>query len=407
MNKRAISLRAEHALKTVTPLLQFFSESRWAKRFGTPGICDFTIGNPHEMPMPAFVDALKHSVEPQDRYWYAYKMNEENPRRVVAASLKKWRGMEFEVEDIFLTNGATGALAVVLHTIADAGNEVIYTTPSWFLYDSIIINTGAVPVPVKALPDSFDLDLDAIEEAITEKTSAVIVNSPHNPTGRVYSERTLRALSAILSRASARYGHSVYLISDEAYARIIFDGMDFPSPAAFYDRTIVVYTYGKTLLTPGQRIGYLALHPAMPERAQLRKAIWSQQMLNSWAFPNALMQHALGELDNIAIDVEGLQRKRDLVVRELSSMGYRMRPPEGTFYCLIRSPLADDRVFVDMLAEHDVFCIPGSLQGAEGYFRLSLTGSEEMIGKALPIFRQVLQEARSSARAAAPHLQPG
>jgi aspartate aminotransferase len=396
MTESSISIRTETALKAVSPLLQFFTESRWSQSFGSPDVCDFTIGNPHEMPSPALVETLRHWIVPQNCYWFAYKMNEGLARSVVAASLHSWRGMSFAAEDIFLTNGATGALGVILHTIVDPGCEVIFITPSWFLYEPMIINTGAVPVQVKALPESFDLDLAAIERAITAKTRAVIINSPNNPTGKVYSSQTLEALAQILTRSSRKNNRTIYLISDEAYARIVFDGENYPNPCSFYDCTFLVYTYGKVLLTPGQRIGYLALPPAMPERSRLRNALLSQQMLNSWAFPNALLQHALGDLELISIDLEKLQQKRDRIVSALHEMGYTAPIPEGTFYCLVRSPIADDFVFTEMLAERKVFCIPGTLQGAEGYFRLSLTASDEMIERALPVFAQVIQQTKNN-----------
>jgi aspartate aminotransferase len=399
MTDNPISHRSETALNSLAPLLQFFTQSRWADRFGRPGVCDFTIGNPHDMPPPAFVETLQNALRPQDCYWYAYKTNEEATRGVIAESLQQWRGVTFATDDIFVTNGATGALAVVLHTVVDPGDEVIYISPSWFMYEAMIINTGGVPVCINAEPESFDLDLSAIESAITPKTRAVIINSPHNPTGRVYSEQVLEELAEILVRAREKTGRTVYLISDEAYARIVFDGKSYPSPSAFYDCTFLVYTYGKVLLTPGQRIGYVALPPGMPERRKLRKALLSQQMLNSWAFPNALMQHSLGELEKIPFDLEKLQRKRDLVVRALREVGYSVNKPEGTFYCLVRSPLSDDRAFAEMLAERDVFCIPASLQGAYGYFRISLTASEQMIRRALPIFAEVIQQTAAAAAA--------
>jgi aspartate aminotransferase len=395
MTETPFSLRSGKTLNAVAPLLQFFGQSRWSKRFGDPGNCDFTIGNPHEMPSPGYVDALSRSVTPKDRYWFAYKLNEEDARNTVAASLLKWRNVPFDPRDIFLTNGATGALAVVLHTILDPGDEVIYLSPSWFLYEAMILNTGAAPVRVKTLPDSFDLDVQAIQAALTVKSRAVIINSPNNPSGRIYSAEQMRLLGEILAEASRKNGRTVYLISDEAYARIVFDGRAYPSPTACYDNSFLVYTYGKTLLTPGQRIGYIALPPALQDRPQLREAILSQQMLNSWAFPNALMQHALADLEQIPFDIEALQRKRDHVVKALREIGYRCNVPEGTFYCMVRSPIPDDRVFVEMLAQRDVYCIPGSLQGADGYFRLSLTATDDMIKRALPIFAKVLQQAET------------
>ncbi len=399
MTKSSISQRAETAADAATLLLDFFYHSRWSQRFGKPGICDFTVGNPHEKPSAAFLEALQRWSVPQDPYWYAYKMNEEPARVTVAASLQEWRGISFDPQDIFLTNGATGALTVALHTIADPRDEVIFITPSWFLYDTMIRNAGAVPVRVKAQPGAFELDPAAVEEAITPATRAVIINSPNNPTGRVYSGSTLAHLGEVLTRASRKHGRTIYLISDEAYARIVFDGKSYPTPCIWYDCTLLVYTYGKVLLTPGQRIGFLALPPGMPERPAIRKAILMQQMLNGWAFPNALLQHALADLDRIPVDLSRLQRKRDCVVGALREMGYTLPYPEGTFYCLVRSPLADDVRFAGLLAEEDVFCIPGTLQEAPGYFRVCLTATEAMIERALPIFERVRRQLRGTGAA--------
>jgi aspartate aminotransferase len=372
---------------------RFFTESAWARRVGETGICDFTIGNPHEMPLPAFVDALRRWAVPRDAHWYAYKMNEPASRAIVAGSLRKRRGIAFEPDDIFLTNGATAALAVVLGAIIDPGDEVIFISPPWFQYQSMIALAGGVPVRVKMDPGSYDLDLGGIAAAVTGKTRAIIINSPHNPSGKVYSPQTLGAVARILTEAGGRTGRRIYLISDEAYSRIIFDGRSYHSPTAFYPSSFLVYTYTKVLLSPGQRIGYIALPPEMPDREEMRAALLRGQMLNGWAFPNALLQHALGDIDEIGTDIGHLQRKRDRLVSALRDMGYEVSLPEGTFYLLARSPLADDYAFVELLAERDVFCIPGSAMELPGYFRLSLTANDEMIDRALPVFAQALERA--------------
>jgi aspartate aminotransferase len=198
-------------------------------------------------------------------------------------------------------------------------------------------------------------------------------------------------LAHLLSRASERIGHRVYLLSDEAYSHIIFDKRDFPSPAAFYPSSFVIYTYAKTLLAPGQRIGYIALSPAMPEREQLRPALLTSQYVTGFAFPNALLQHALPEIEELSIDIAHLQRKRDRMVTALRGMGYELSVPEGTFYLLVRSPLADDFAFVEQLAAHDVYCLPGRVVEMPGYFRISLTANDAMIERSLPGFAAALQ----------------
>lgn len=393
MTGQHLSPRAKSVLETMSPIRRFFTDSIWARRASEPDVCDFTIGNPNEMPPQPYVEALQRWIEPRDRRWFAYTMNEPSAREVVARSLLKWRGVAFEQEDIFLTNGLTGGLVVVLGAIIEPGDEVIFVSPPWFLYEGMIIAAGGVPVRQTIDLETFDLDLASIERSITARTRAIIINSPHNPTGRIYPPETLQALARILGQASERNGRPIYLISDEAYSRIVFDKRVYPSPTAFYPNSFLVYTYTKVLLAPGQRLGYIALPPEMPGREEMRGIIFAFQMLTGWAFPDALLQHALGDLEQISIDIEQLQRKRDRLVTALRGMGYETNLPEGTFYILVRSPLAEDHVFAEMLSEYDIFCMPGAALELPGYFRLSITASDQMIERSLPGFAAALQRA--------------
>ena len=308
--------------------------------------------------------------------------------------LRRQRGLPFASEDVFLTNGAFAGLSVTLTTVTDPGDEVIFISPPWFFYEALIAAAGATPVRVQCDPQTFDLNLAAIDEAITERTRAIIVNSPNNPTGKIYPAATLEKLADLLQKASEQNGRPIYLLSDEAYCRIIYDGRDFPSPTSFYPHSFLIYTYGKTLLTPGQRLGYVALPPDMPGRDALREALFAAQLVTGFAFPNALLQHALADLEELSIDVDHLQEKRDWLVRELRAMGYTLHVPEGTFYLLVDSPLPDDGAFLNLLAEHDVFCLPGSIVECPGTFRISLTANDDMIKRGLPGFAAALEEAK-------------
>jgi aspartate aminotransferase len=362
-----------------------------------PGVSNFALGNPHEMPIPGFAEALaRHSV-PQNKDWFAYKMSEPDAVRVIVESLRAWRGISFEPDDIFLTNGAFIGITVALGAIVEAGDEVIFNSPPWFFYEQLILAHHAKPVRVRVDAATFDLDVDAIAAAITPRTRAVIVNSPNNPTGRIYPPATLRALGDLLTRHSAQNGRTIYLLSDEAYARIIYDGRAFPSPTLYYPYSFLIYTYGKTLLTPGQRIGYIALPPTMPQDARdaLNPALVMSQMAAGWAFPNAVEQHALGDLDRLSIDVEHLQYKRDWLVGDLQGMGYELHLPEGTFYLLVRSPLRNDWQFAEMLAAQNILVLPGEIVEMPGYFRLSLTANDDMIQRALPGFAAALAQAQA------------
>lgn len=389
----ATSQQIDHLGKLIHPVADFLQNSTWAEQLGDPEICDFVLGNPHEMPLPAFTGALKQHIEPETKDWFAYKQNEEPARAAVAHCLQQRRGVPFAPEDIFLTNGSFAALSVALAAVTDPGDEVIFISPPWFFYEALIAAAGATPVRVRCDPQTFDLDLAAIEAAITERTRAIIVNTPNNPTGKIYPAATLEALATLLEEAGQRNGRPIYLLADEAYCRIVYDGRDFPSPTAFYPRTFLIYTYGKTLLTPGQRLGYIAMPPAMPGRATLRQALYTAQLVTGFAFPNALLQHALPDLETLSIDVAHLQEKRDRLVTALGEIGYTLHVPEGTFYLLVRSPLEDDNAFIELLAAHDVFCLPGSVAECPGYFRISLTANDEMIERALPGFAAAFAEA--------------
>jgi aspartate aminotransferase len=283
---------------------------------------------------------------------------------------------------------------VALTVVTDPGDEVIFISPPWFFYEVLIVSAGAVPVRVKIQLGPIDLDLDAIGAAITPRTRAVIVNSHNNPTGKIYPPERLTALGRLLSEAGARHGRTIYLLSDEVASRIVYDDQPFHSPTAFYPNSLLLYTYGKTLQTPGQRLGYIALPPGLPDRERLRTAVFVAQLVNGYAFPNALLQHALPELEGVSIDLAHLQHKRDWMVGELRRMGYELHAPQGTFYLLPRSPMADDWAFAERLAEKNIFVLPRTIVELPGYFRISLIANDQMIEQALPGFAAALQQAK-------------
>lgn len=293
-----------------------------------------------------------------------------------------------------MTDGAFAGLIISIRAVTDPGDEVVFMSPPWFFYEALIVASGATPVRVRVRMDDFDLDVDAVEAAITERTRAVIVNSPNNPTGRIYPAETLERLATVLTEASERHGRPVYLVSDEAYSRILFDDRPFQTPTAFYPNSFLVYTYGKTLLTPGERVGYIALPPAMDDRESMRQALMlSQLAMGGHGIPSAVLQYALADLEVLSIDVKHLQRKRDVMVDALRDSGYEVHLPEGTFYLLPRSPIEDDIAFTDRLARDRVYVLPGTLVEMPGYFRISLTANDDMIERALPIFADAARSA--------------
>ena len=385
--------RADRMVANVAHIFDWFDGGPWRRHHLDPEVADFTFGNPQEMPLTGLVDALQRNAVPQDKDWFAYKLSESEPRRIVAESLKRRTGIAYEPRDVAMTAGAFGGLGVSIRALCDQGDEVIFLSPPWFFYELMILSAGAIPVRVRLAAPDFDLDPDAVAAAITPRTRAVIVNSPCNPTGRIYREPELTALARVLEEGSARHGRPIVLLSDESYNRIVFDGIDFRSPAEWYGATITVYTYGKTLLAPGQRIGYAAMTPDFPDRVAMRQRILVQQVAAGWGFPNALLQHAIGDLEALSVDVPRLQARRDRMVTALREMGYEVTGPEGTFYLMVRSPVADDMAFTERLAELGALVLPGTIVECPGWFRLSLTASDEMVERSLPAFSTAFAEA--------------
>ena len=344
-----------------------------------PESCDFRFGNPQEMPLPEIQQAIAMWSAPQNKDLFADKFSYPSAVKVAVESLKRRLGIDFAADDIAMTTGAFGALATALRAVVDPGDEVIYLSPPWFFYVPMILSLGAKPVRVDFTPPQFELPVDAIEWHITPQTRAIIVNSPHNPTGRMFTDDELERLTHALEAAH----QEIFLISDESYSRILFDGREFSSPLHHYHRSFLVYTYGKTLLAPGQRLGYLAMTPEMPDREDLRDAIRVSQFALGYPIPNAVMQYAMEDLEKASIDVRALQRRRDLIVENLTRMGYETITPEATFYVLVRSPIADDQRFTRILADEDVFVLPGRMFELTGWFRISLTANDAMVERAL------------------------
>jgi aspartate aminotransferase len=260
----------------------------------------------------------------------------------------------------------------------------------------VIRGAAGTPVPVDLVPGSFDLDVEAIAASIGPRTRMVVVNTPHNPTGRIYPRAQLEALAQVLTAASERHGKIIYLLADEPYARVVFDGRSHVSPSGSYPYTLIAYSYGKTLLAPGERLGWLALSPDMPEAARvaLREAVDMAQVSHGWAFAGRTMQRALPDLEGLCIDVPALQRRRDHMVKGLRAAGYDLPSPEGTFYLIPRCPGTDEAAFAARLAAEGVWVMPGSVAGLPGRLRISLTATDTMVERALPVFARAIREVR-------------
>jgi aspartate aminotransferase len=380
---------------SVAPFLDFFGGA-FARYAADPATANFAVGNPQEMPLTGYVEALRKHLAPLDKDWFAYKLNEPKSQAAVARTLTQRSGLAWDPADVAMTNGGFAALAVSLRALLEPGDEVVFLSPPWFFYELLILAAGGEPVRVRLEPPTFDIDPGAIERAIGPRTRAVLVNSPHNPSGRVHDLATFRALGETLQAAGERFGRPIYLISDEPYNRIVFDGGFAHSPAEVYPYTVITYSYGKTLLAPGMRIGYVTVPPTMPGREALRERVMLAQLANGFSFPNALLQHAIEDLERLSIDIAALQRRRDRLVPALRELGYETSWPEGTFYVMARAPLVDDVAFAGVLVRHGVLVLPGSIVEVPGWFRISLTASDEMVESGLRGFAAAFAEATRS-----------
>jgi aspartate aminotransferase len=389
----------EAMFASVQPFLRIFN-GPVGEALRRPGIANFAFGNPNELPLPVagYVPALQRHLEPRSPDWFAYKMSEPQSQEVVARSLTRRTGLEWDPADVAMTNGGFAALNVALQAICEPGDEVVFLSPPWFFYELLILGADATPVRVPLGAPTFDLDLPAIDAAITPRTRAVLVNTPHNPSGRIFVSADLQALADTLRAASARVGHPIWLISDEPYNRIVFDGRTFHSPSEAYPHTMVTYSYGKTLLAPGMRIGYLTVPPTLPERAELRDRIVLAQVASGYAFPNADLQHAIDDLEALSIDVGAMERRRDRMAAILDGLGYQHTLPEGTFYILARSPIDDDQRFTEILAEEGAVVLPGAVVEVPGWFRISLTASDAMVEASVAAFERARDRAVSEAQ---------
>jgi aspartate aminotransferase len=382
----AYSRAVRGMVEYLEPVLANVSDLALQRLATQAGACDFRFGNPQEMPLPQIQQAITKAAEPKNKDWFAYKFSDPAATKVAVESLNERVGVEFDEQDIAMTTGAFGALATTLRAILDPGDEVIYLSPPWFFYVPMILSCGARPVRVDLTPPQFELPVDAIEWHITPQTRAIIVNTPHNPSGRVFTPDELERLTHVLEAAH----QPIYLISDESYSRILFDGREHSSPVRYYPRSFLIYTYGKTLLTPGQRIGYIAMPPSMPDREELREALFVSACALGWTFPNAVMQYAMRDLEQASIDVPAMERRRDRIVSALTEMGYEVVTPEGTFYVMVRSPISDDVAYMHRLADENVFVLPGRMFELPGWFRISLTASDEMVERSIPGFERAL-----------------
>jgi len=389
----SISTNIDEALTRGSWIRKMFEQgNRLKEELGARNVFDFSLGNPDVPPPPEFDAVLAEEAARRDPMIHTYMTNAGflDARAAVAGFYKGETGLDFAADDVVMTSGAGGALNVVLKSLLDPGDEVVVLAPFFVEYGFYVSNHGGRLVVAETTPD-FLPDLDALDAAITEKTRVVIVNSPNNPTGRMYTPEALEATAALLRRSAASLGRPIYLVSDEPYREIVYDGAAYPHPSMYYDDCVTITSHSKDLSLAGERIGHLMISPRCAARTQLRQAVVFCNRILGFVNANALMQRVVARLMGTTVDVGVYQRRRDALCDALASFGYEFHRPEGAFYLFPRSPTPDDGVFCDHLLRQNIIAVPGAGFGRAGYFRISYAVDDAVIERSLPAFERALR----------------
>jgi len=388
-----ISKKIEGFLSKASFIRKMFEEGNRLKNDGKGPVYDFSLGNPQLEPPAQFKEVLLKTVQSDEACTHLYMENigYEETRSAIAGSLEQDTGLPFGPGSVIMSVGASGAINTALKAIIDAGDEVIITVPYFVEYLFYIDNHGGIPVKVNTTPD-FNLDVSAIEKHINERTKVVIINNPNNPTGVIYPQSTLDDLGKMLRAKSSETGHPIYLIDDAPYRKIIYDIDRCPSIFTAYENSIMVTSHSKDLGLPGERIGFAAISPRAEDADELFAAMAFTVRTLGYVNAPALMQRVVRHLQNTTIDIKWYRRKRDLLYRELTSMGYEMPYPGGAFYVFPKAPGNDDVAFTRLMQENRVLVVPGTGFGTPGYFRIAYCFDDSVIEGALPIFRKAIEE---------------
>lgn len=373
----------------------FEEGNRLKKQYGADKVYDFSLGNP-SVPAPDCVREaivnLANNEDPVTLHGYMNNAGFEDVRETIAQSLNRRFGTDFSAKNLIMTVGAASGLNVILKTVLNPGEEVIVFAPYFLEYGAYVKNYDGKLVEISPDTETFQPDLEELERKITANTRAVIVNSPHNPTGVIYSEDTIKALAAILEKKQKEYGSVIYLISDEPYRELAYDGAEVPYLTKYYKNTVVGYSYSKSLSLPGERIGYLVIPDDLEDSETVIAAAGiANRILGSVNAPS-LMQKVIARCVDAEVDVAAYDKNRLALYNGLTACGFQCIKPQGAFYLFVKSPVADEKEFCEAGKKYNILMVPGSSFACPGYVRLAYCVSYETIINSLPEFKKLAAE---------------
>ncbi|PKN70487.1 MAG: aspartate aminotransferase [Deltaproteobacteria bacterium HGW-Deltaproteobacteria-12] len=363
------------------------------KKFGADKVYDFSLGNPNVEPPEKFRQELQKLAQEiiANKHGYMPNAGYMETRQFIADKINKMQGLKLAGDHVIMSCGAGGALNVIFKALLDPQDEVIVPVPFFMEYNAYVDNYGGVLRKAKTR-DDFSLDVAAIAAAVNDKTKAVLINSPNNPTGKVYSTRNITDLARMLDKKSNELQKTIYLVSDEPYSEIVYDNVKVPNIFTVYKNSIIAYSYSKTLSLPGERIGYIAVNPEIEEASELLNALILCTRISGFVNAPALMQRIIARLQDVKVDVDVYKRKRDLLCSGLGKAGYKFEKPQGAFYLFVQSPIADDVAFVQSLLKKNILVVPGSAFGSPGYFRIAYCVDDAAIVNSIAGFAEAIKE---------------
>lgn len=391
MNQRMYGLGSKRSV--IREIFEFGKKR--AAEVGAENVYDFSLGNPSVKPPQIVEDTLISLLKEEDAtalHGYTSAQGDAGVRAAIADYIRKTHGVECDADYIYMTCGAAASLTITLSALCNVGDEVITFAPYFTEYKVFAETAGAKLVALASDPDTFQIDFSLLESTLNEKTAAVLVNSPNNPSGVVYSEATIQKLAALLEQKSAEYKKTIYLITDEPYRELVYGGVKVPYLTKYYRNTCVCYSYSKSLSLPGERIGYIFVNPSAENAKQLYLAVCGAGRELGYVCAPSLFQKMVARCQGVTSDVSVYEKNRDLLAGALREYGFSCVQPDGAFYLFVKSPEPDANAFCERAKKYDLLLVPGDDFGCAGYVRIAYCVSPDMIRRSLPSFKKLAGE---------------